>query len=68
MSNEFRAGLGDPVGKGETELGNEKLLDVWALDITSLLELLDTENLNKIRNALRYCQCKLPTMYMSAHT
>ena len=37
--------LGDAVGKGEAELGGEKLLDVWAADIISLCNLDDTEDL-----------------------
>ena len=51
MRNEGRADLRDTVGKGELELGNQKLLDVGAANVVGLLDLHDTENLieSKVR-------------------
>lgn len=38
-------GLGNAVGEREFEVLGEELLDVWSLDISSLLDLLDFEDL-----------------------
>ena len=39
------SGLGDAVWKWELEVLGKELLDVWALDVISLLELNDLEDL-----------------------
>ncbi len=48
MRNEGRADLGDTVGKGELELGDQELLDVGAADILGLLDLNNTEDLRVV--------------------
>ncbi len=68
MSNEFRARLGDTVRKRETKLGNQKLLDVWALHIGGLLYLLDADDLNTIGKVLYSCQYKVSTQHANIHT
>ena len=45
VSNEGRAGLRHTVREGELEVGSEELLDVWAADIISLLDLNNLEDL-----------------------
>ena len=45
MRNKGRADLGDTVGEGEAELGNQELLDVGTTDVGGFLDLGDTENL-----------------------
>ena len=45
MRNKGRADLGDTVGEGELELRDEELLDVWAADVITLLDLDDAEDL-----------------------
>ncbi len=47
MSDEGRAGLGDAMGEGELEVGGKELLDVGAADILRLLDLHNTEDLQK---------------------
>ena len=49
VGDEGGAGLGDAVGKRELEVGNEKLPDVRAADVVSLLNLYHTENLSSTR-------------------
>ena len=45
MGDEGRAGLGDPVRKGELEVRGKQLPDVGAADVIGLLNLNNTENL-----------------------
>ena len=51
VRDEGRADFLDAVGKGELELGNQKLLDVGTANVVGLLDLHDTENLieSKVR-------------------
>lgn len=45
-SEDFLAGsLGNAVRERESEVLSKELLDVWSLDVSSLLDLLDFENL-----------------------
>ena len=56
VRDEGRADFLDAVGKGELELGNQKLLDVGTANVVGLLDLHDTENLieSKVRIPLHH--------------
>ena len=41
----LRRGLGDAVGEREGQVLGDQLLDVWSLDVLTLLELDDAEDL-----------------------
>ena len=63
MRDEGRANLVHTVGKGELELGNQELLDVWAANIIVLLDLHDTENLIESKVRIPLPQTSLETSY-----
>ena len=49
VGNEGRFDFRHPVGEREAETRGKELLDVWAADVSSLLDLNDTEDLDKER-------------------
>lgn len=48
VGDEGRAELGHTMRKGELQVGDKELLDVWATEILGLLDLDDAEDLMKI--------------------
>jgi len=47
VGNKLRACLLDAMSQWELEVGDEELLNIWAADILGLLDLLDTDDVNR---------------------
>jgi len=55
VGDEGRLDLVHPVGEGEAEVGGDELLDVWAADISSLLNLDNAKDVDRPETGTMPC-------------